>query len=155
MAHVVDTKVPLDEDEEMDSSSCPDDLDLSSISRATSLVSPGEREYDLLTSRLRGLIEAGRGECIFDVGVPLVDADASSDQVAGLCPEEMSASVATLRAMADTLGAQVVGLRERTVEEGKRSTAQFLVRRRCEEKDFMEIRIAVVGNVDAGKKPPD
>ena len=34
---------------------------------------------------------------------------------------------------------------------GTRRTGQYLVRRCYEEKDFMEIRVAVVGNVDAGK----
>ena len=34
---------------------------------------------------------------------------------------------------------------------GTRRTAQYLIRRCYEEKDFMEIRVAVVGNVDAGK----
>ena len=85
---------------------------------------------------------------------------ASADR--GLRAEEMAASVATLRAIADSLGAEVVLLRERPVapEAGgggggggdkDKHTAQFLVRRRCEEKDFIEIRIAVVGNVDAGE----
>ena len=36
-------------------------------------------------------------------------------------------------------------------DSADRQTAQYLVRVRAEEKDFMEIRVAVVGNVDAGK----
>ena len=35
--------------------------------------------------------------------------------------------------------------------EGGRRTEQWLVRRKADTRDFMEIRVAVVGNVDAGK----
>jgi GTPase len=62
----------------------------------------------------------------------------------------MEASVATLHALAETIDAEVVRLRERK-HNADRSSAQFLVRRRYDDKDFMEIRVAVVGNVDAGK----
>merc|ERR1712141_236827 len=41
-------------------------------------------------------------------------------------------------------------LRERIIEN-ERKAAQYLVRLKADEKDFMEIRCAVVGNVDAGK----
>ncbi len=103
------------------------------------------------------LVDEGRGECIYDVGVPLAAADAEAAARRGLTSEEMDASVATLRAVAGTLGAEAVLLRERAAPEDEgggrgRNTAQYLVRRRYEEKDFMEIRIAVVGNVDAGEK---
>ncbi len=83
MAHVVDAKMEEEDAMEVDtiaaaaaaaaavvaeSDSGPD---LTCISGSGALVSPGEREYDLLTARLRALVEDGRGECIFDVGVPV------------------------------------------------------------------------------------
>ncbi len=165
MAHLVDAGVPAAvgtpaSNVRTTQLTAPDlassgEVDLSMISGSDALVSPGEREFDLLTGRLRSMVEDGRGECIYDVGVPLIDEEGgSADAVRGLNRGEMAASVATLESIADTaLGAEIVLLREKTVGESEegRFTAQYLVRRRYEEKDFMEIRIAVVGNVDAGK----
>ena len=37
--------------------------------------SPSSDEFDLITQRLSSLMEEGRGEAIYDVGVPLVDSD--------------------------------------------------------------------------------
>ncbi len=41
-------------------------------------------------------------------------------------------------------------LREKAGDGGRKSV-QHLIRKRADDKDFMEIRVAVVGNVDAGK----
>ena len=40
-----------------------------------SFCSPSSDEFDLITQRLSSLMEEGRGEAIYDVGVPLVDSD--------------------------------------------------------------------------------
>ena len=50
----------------------------------------------------------------------------------------MQASVATLKSMADTFQAECVSLRERQEKAG--TVAEYLVRVRAEEKDFMEVR---------------
>lgn len=68
---------------------------------------------------------------------------------AGLAEDEFEASVATLKSLASTQEAGCKQLRQRQLEHGL--TGQFLVRRRLDEQDFLEIRVAVVGNVDAGK----
>eukprot|EP00057_Strongylocentrotus_purpuratus_P008976 XP_011663450.1 PREDICTED: gamma-butyrobetaine dioxygenase [Strongylocentrotus purpuratus] len=67
----------------------------------------------------------------------------------GLSPDEVAASAATLERMAQSIEADVVLLRERDLENG--TVADYLVRRRADEEDFYEVRVAVVGNVDAGK----
>ena len=89
----------------------------------------------------------------------------------GLTEEDYKASVATLDSIATTLEADCVMLRERTSECGM--VGQYLIRHRAEQEDFVEIRynffpfrsmikihealifdvnrVAVVGNVDAGK----
>ncbi len=46
-------------------------VDLTLISGSRAMVSPGEKEFDLLTTRMKDLMEAGRGECIIDVGIPV------------------------------------------------------------------------------------
>ncbi|CAG0902177.1 unnamed protein product [Cyprideis torosa] len=125
-----------------------DEVDYSSISDKASLVSPNEDQYDLLHRRLRYRLEQGRGECLFDIGIG--DAGEGSDNGVGLGPEELEASVATLRSLAESEDADCVLLREKRTGGGL-VCQQYLMRRRAEEDDFMEIRVAVVGNVDAGK----
>lgn len=118
-------------------------IDYSSIRSKTSLVSPTAEQYDLLQQKLKERIENGRGETIFEVGI----GDDGGEP--GLKPDEYDAAVATLQSLASTLDADCVLLRNKKSEEGM--TGQYLVRRRVIEQDFLEIRVAVVGNVDAGK----
>jgi len=118
--------------------------DYSSLNRANILVSPNEQEYELLISRIRELVELGRGETIYELGV-----GADSGEV-GLSSDELAASVATLQSICDMLEADCTQLRSKPCESGRKSV-QYLIRRRADTKDFMEIRVAVVGNVDAGK----
>jgi GTPase len=121
----------------------PPAVDYSSVRMKTALVSPNEKQYDLLQRRLKERLEDGRGETIFDVGV------GEDGSESGLKQDEYDASVATLQSLAATLDADCVLLRQRKVAEGV--TGQYLVRRRVDQQDFLEIRVAVVGNVDAGK----
>lgn len=115
----------------------------SSLCVKTSLISPSEEQYDLLQKKLMERIEDGRGETIFDIGI------AEDDGESGLKEDEYDASVATLQSLAATLDADCVLLRQRKTEQGL--AGQYLVRRRVVQQDFLEIRVAVVGNVDAGK----
>jgi len=139
--------------------------DFLAIAHSTALVSPSGSEFDLIVKRIRGLIDEGRGECIYDVGVPLgefgntsggassaapEDADSHELNKFGLGNDDFMASVATLQSIAETLNADCVILREKLIDN-ERKAAQYLIRLRADEKDFMEIRCAVVGNVDAGK----
>ncbi|KAG4078840.1 hypothetical protein HA402_007390 [Bradysia odoriphaga] len=118
-------------------------IDYTSIRSKTVLISPTEEQFELLKKRLQDRINDSRGETIYDVGI----GEDGGDN--GLDPEEYEAAVATLQSLAATLDADCVELRQRKSEKGM--TGQYLVRRRVDQTDFMEIRVAVVGNVDAGK----
>lgn len=118
-------------------------VDYSSIRSKTVLVSPTEEQFELLRQRLESRIAESRGETVYEIGI----GEDGSDS--GLEPEEYSASLATLQSLATTLNADCVELRQRKGEKG--TTGQYLIRQRVDETDFMEIRVAVVGNVDAGK----
>jgi len=120
-----------------------DDTDYSSINSSMALVAPTEEEYELILTRIKNLMEEGRGETIFEVGV-------GDDSDAGISEPDLKASLATLESIAATLDAECTRLREKSYEAGKHSVVH-LIRRRADTKDFMEIRVAVVGNVDAGK----
>ena len=65
----------------------------------------------------------------------LFSADGS---VSGLNSDDLAASVATLKSLGDTCSADVQLLREKSGENGV--VAEYLVRNRAEENDFMEIR---------------
>lgn len=117
--------------------------DFSSIRSKTVLISPTEEQYDLLAKKLQSLIDDSRGETIYDIGIGQEGGES------GLDVEEYAASLATLQSLAASLNADCVELRTRKGEKGM--TGQYLVRQRLDEQDFMEIRVAVVGNVDAGK----
>ncbi|XP_060826707.1 GTP-binding protein 1 [Bombus pascuorum] len=118
-------------------------VDYSSIRGKNVLVSPSEDQYELLHKRLRERVQDGGSETIFDIGI---GEDGSED---GLKEDEYEASVATLQSLAATLEADCVLLRQSKVDQGL--IGQYLVRRRLDRQDFLEIRVAVVGNVDAGK----
>lgn len=107
------------------------------------LVSPTEEQFELLLKRLRQQIGEGRGEVILEIG------GSENGQDNGMSEDELLAAVATLQSLATTLECSCVKLRERKDTGG--TLVQYLIRRVLDESDFLEIRVAVVGNVDAGK----
>jgi GTPase len=62
----------------------------------------------------------------------------------------MTASLQTLQQMALKLGASTTILRERTLDNG-RSISEVLVRKIPDDQNNIEVRVAVLGNADAGK----
>lgn len=118
-------------------------MEFSSVNNKDALVKPTEEQYDLLVKKIQYLIEMGNGETILEVGA------GEEGLESGLPDEDYKASVATLHSIATTLEADCVLLRERTTECG--IAGQYLIRHRADQEDFVEIRVAVVGNVDAGK----
>ncbi|XP_068451751.1 GTP-binding protein 1-like isoform X2 [Clinocottus analis] len=117
-----------------------DHLDLSS---KMVLVSPTGQQYDSLLRHLREQIDEGCGETIYVVGMGSDGGDYGLDE------KDMEASVATVRSLCEQIEADLILLRERTDAGGK--IRDYLIRRRVGEEDFLEVRVAVVGNVDAGK----
>ncbi|XP_074487019.1 GTP binding protein 1, like isoform X1 [Sebastes fasciatus] len=117
-----------------------DHLDLSS---KLVLVSPTAQQYDSLLRHLREQIDEGCGETIYVVGMGSDGGDYGLDE------KDMEASVATVRSLCEQIEADLILLRDRTDAGGK--IRDYLMRRRVGEEDFLEVRVAVVGNVDAGK----
>ncbi|XP_057655340.1 GTP-binding protein 1 [Diorhabda carinulata] len=107
------------------------------------LVAPTEQQYELLLKNLRQQLGEGRGEVILEIG----RSDDGTEN--GLLDDELDAAVATLQSLANTLECSCVKLRER--KEARGVVVQYLIRRVLDQTDFLEIRVAVVGNVDAGK----
>ncbi|KAG8229346.1 hypothetical protein J437_LFUL007154 [Ladona fulva] len=117
------------------------EVDYSSIRGKNALVSPTEEQFDLLMRSIKERLDDGRGETIFDIGVGKDGAES------GLSDDDYEASAATLKMLGAALGADVVELGRRkggcginaSVTSGG-TTGQFLVRRRLDEQDFLEVR---------------
>ncbi|XP_072277191.1 GTP-binding protein 1 isoform X2 [Pyxicephalus adspersus] len=107
------------------------------------LVSPSAEQYDSLLHQLRDRMDEGRGETIYVIG------QGSDGTEYGLNESDMEASVATVASMAEQIGADMILLREHQEVGGK--VRDYLVRKRVGDNDFLEVRVAVVGNVEAGK----
>uniref|UniRef100_A0A671SCY9 GTP-binding protein 1 n=1 Tax=Sinocyclocheilus anshuiensis TaxID=1608454 RepID=A0A671SCY9_9TELE len=117
-----------------------DHLDLTS---KFALVSPTGEQYECLQKQLRERIEEGCGETIYVVGMGTDGGDYGLDE------RDMEASVTTVQSLCEQVDADLILLRERTETAGH--LRDYLIRRRVGEADFLEVRVAVVGNVDAGK----
>lgn len=105
-------------------------------------VSPSDEEFESLEKDIKRRLFEGRGEAFYELG--LGDSTAS-----GLTEDELSASLATLKSLAVSCNADMTMLRKKPADKG--FIVECLVRQRASEDDFMEVRVAVVGNVDAGK----
>ncbi|KAA0712097.1 GTP-binding protein 1 [Triplophysa tibetana] len=117
-----------------------DQLDLSS---KFALVSPTGEQYDCLLRQLRDRMEEGCGETMYVVGMGTDGGDYGLDE------RDMDASVATVQSLCEQVDGDMILLRERAEAAGR--MRDYLIRRRVGEEDFLEVRVAVVGNVDAGK----
>ncbi|KAL5018142.1 hypothetical protein ScPMuIL_003864 [Solemya velum] len=120
------------------------DMDMTNGSFASkfNLVSPDNEQYEFIVDMIKELVDEGQGETIFEIGTGEGDAP-------GLKPEDLEASVATLKSITESMNLECVQLRQKNAEGGL--VVEYLLRRRVETDDFMELRVAVVGNVDAGK----
>ncbi|KAI1301734.1 GTP-binding protein 1 [Halotydeus destructor] len=108
----------------------------------TALISPTSQDLDTLVQQLKDKLDKGGGETLYQVGI-------GENGDSGLTDDELTQSVATISRMADKLEADYVLLRSRKSDGGL--IADYLVRKKVDANDFQEVRVAVVGNVDAGK----
>lgn len=116
--------------------------EMASLSLKTALVSPSSEEFEVLLETIQERIIEGQGETIYEIGT-------GEGGAPGLSEEDMQASVATLTSIAQPQNLEMVKLRER--KEAGGIVVEYLLRKTLEPEDFMEVRVAVVGNVDAGK----
>ena len=76
-------------------------------------------------------MEDTQGETIYTVGT-------GEGCVPGLNEADLQASIATLESLAETINAECVQLRVKPEKEG--AVAEFLIRIRADQRDFMEVR---------------
>jgi GTPase len=93
-------------------------------------------------------LSEGQGEAIYEIGI-------SDDGIpVGLTDEEFEETFANLKKMAAELHADISILCEKVVEEKKskekKRVAEVLIRL-FEDEKYLDLRLAVCGNVDSGK----
>uniref|UniRef100_A0A3Q3X8C3 Tr-type G domain-containing protein n=1 Tax=Mola mola TaxID=94237 RepID=A0A3Q3X8C3_MOLML len=110
------------------------------------LVNPTQYRFEHLATQLKWRLQEGRGEAVYQIGVE------DNGMLVGLTEADMKASLKTLKRMAEKVGADITLLREREVDyDLDRKIAEVLVRKVPDDQQFLDLRVAVLGNVDSGK----
>ncbi|XP_011815751.1 PREDICTED: GTP-binding protein 2 isoform X1 [Colobus angolensis palliatus] len=112
------------------------------------LVNPSQYRFEHLVTQMKWRLQEGRGEAVYQIGVE------DNGLLVGLAEEEMRASLKTLHRMAEKVGADITVLREREVDydsDMPRKITEVLVRKVPDNQQFLDLRVAVLGNVDSGK----
>uniref|UniRef100_H3AAP9 GTP binding protein 2 n=1 Tax=Latimeria chalumnae TaxID=7897 RepID=H3AAP9_LATCH len=112
------------------------------------LVNPSQYRFEHLVTQMKWRLQEGRGEAVYQIGVE------DNGLLVGLSEDEMKASLKTLRRMAEKVGADITILREREVaydSDIPRRITEVLVRKVPDDQQFLDLRVAVLGNVDSGK----
>nr|XP_023026153.1 GTP-binding protein 2 [Leptinotarsa decemlineata] len=124
--------------------SLPPEPQLGNVEYKLKIVNPTKQRFEHLVTQLKWRLREGNGEAIYEIGVE------DSGILAGLTKRDMNASLLTLQQMAVKLGATTTILRERVLDNG-RTISEVLVRKIPDDQNNIEIRVAVLGNADAGK----
>ncbi|KAJ3614278.1 hypothetical protein NHX12_017852 [Muraenolepis orangiensis] len=127
----------------------PPETEEGNIEYKLKLVSPTPQRFEHLATQLKWRLQEGGGEAVYQIGVE------DNGMLVGLSEEDMKASVHTLQRMAEKVGADITVLREREVEYDSdrisRKITEVLVRKVPDDQQFLDLRVAVLGNVDSGK----
>ena len=108
------------------------------------LLSLNPRRVEELTTQLKYRVAEGQGECIYVIGVM------DDGNPKGLDEEDLYESVENLKSIAKNLKYSVKLLSKKEVSESK-WIAELLVREINKTGNFIDISVAVSGNVDSGK----
>uniref|UniRef100_A0AAV2JN62 Tr-type G domain-containing protein n=1 Tax=Knipowitschia caucasica TaxID=637954 RepID=A0AAV2JN62_KNICA len=112
------------------------------------LVNPTQYRFEHLATQMKWRLQEGKGEAVYQIGVE------DNGMLVGLSEEDMRASLKTLHLMAQKVGADITILRQSEVDEDSdcpRSIAEVLIRKVPDDQQFLDLRVAVLGNVDSGK----
>lgn len=126
----------------------PPESEEGNIEYKLKLVNPTQYRFEHLATQMKWRLQEGKGEAVYQIGVE------DNGLLVGLSEEDMKASLKTLRKMADKVGADITVLREREVDYDSDEThkiAEVLVRKVPDDQQFLDLRVAVLGNVDSGK----
>ncbi|MBN3275612.1 GTPB2 protein, partial [Polyodon spathula] len=126
----------------------PPEAEEGNIEYKLKLVNPTQYRFEHLVTQMKWRLQEGRGEAVYQIGVE------DNGLLVGLSEEDMRASLKTLRRMAEKVGADITVIREREVDydlDIPRKISEVLVRKVPDDQQFLDLRVAVLGNVDSGK----
>ncbi|XP_056326538.1 GTP-binding protein 2 [Danio aesculapii] len=126
----------------------PPEVEEGNIEYKLKLVNPTQYRFEHLATQMKWRLQEGRGEAVYQIGVE------DNGLLVGLTEDDMKASLKTLRRMAEKVGADITVLREREVDydaDEPHRIAEVLVRKVPDDQQFLDLRVAVLGNVDSGK----
>ena len=122
------------------------------------LINPSASRFEHLVTQMKWRLREGSGEAIYELGVE------DKGMLVGLREEEARSSLETLCLMSKKLGASLTILRERFIEPRSdelaedgfveappRKAMEVLIRKVPDDQESVELRVAVLGNVDVGK----
>ncbi|XP_050543928.1 GTP-binding protein 2 [Daktulosphaira vitifoliae] len=122
----------------------PPEPQMGNVEYKLKLINPSKLRFEHLVTQLKWRLREGHGEAIYEIGVE------DTGMLTGLSIEDMESSLITLDQMASKLGATTSVLRERMVGKDK-MVAEILVRKVPDDQECIEVMVAVLGGVDAGK----
>lgn len=122
----------------------PPEPEYGNIEYKLKLINPSKQRLDHLVTQMKWRLQEGDGECFYQIGV------SDNGNLHGLSNEDMNISLNTLKVMANQLGATTSVLKRKILSSG-RTCCEVIVRKFSDTKNIEEIRISVMGSVDAGK----
>lgn len=126
----------------------PPEAEEGNIEYKLKLVNPTQYRFEHLATQMKWRLQEGRGEAVYQIGVE------DNGMLVGLPEEDMRTSLKTLHKLAAKVGADITVLRQSEIDEDSdvpRSIAEVLIRKVPDDQQFLDLRVAVLGNVDSGK----
>ncbi|KAL3050418.1 hypothetical protein OYC64_012449 [Pagothenia borchgrevinki] len=126
----------------------PPEAEEGNIEYKLKLINPTQYRFEHLATQMKWRLQEGRGEAVYQIGVE------DNGILAGLSEEDLRTSLNTLHELAEKVGADITVLREREVDfdsDVPRKIAEVLIRKVPDDQQFLDLRVAVIGNVDSGK----
>ncbi|XP_034464818.1 GTP-binding protein 2-like [Hippoglossus hippoglossus] len=126
----------------------PPEAEEGNIEYKLKLVNPTQYCFEHLATQMQWRLQEGRGEAVYQIGVE------DNGMLVGLSEEDMRASLNTLHSLAEKVGADITVLREQEVDydsDDPHKIAEVLIRKVPDDQQFLDLRVAVLGNVDSGK----
>lgn len=143
------TTTSFDEDQINDLVALPPEVEQGNVEYKLKLIDPSPTRFEHLVTQMKWRLQEGLGEAIYQIGVE------DNGSLSGLSEDEIHKSIETLRSMAQRLGASITIIRMRNIESPEnqqiKKSAEVLVRKVPEDSQFIDMRIAVLGNIDCGK----
>lgn len=106
------------------------------------LIDPEPKRFDELVTQLKWRLSEGLGEAIYEIGV------SDSGELLGLSEDEIEQSFGTLVRMAKAIGAEATKVAK---TQGRQGVCLRALVRELNEDEYIDVRVAVAGNVDSGK----